>query len=103
MENLHPQIMQIVFVMFLAKIGSLFVFSFWKKGTKALKDSYQSVSNSAVNHGSQSEYPLACLFLKLLKKTINSLRIKLSNLVNYFVARKHIVKSLVLPQASFRN
>lgn len=44
-------------------------YSFGKKGAKALKGSCQNASNAAVDQGSQSEYPLACLFLKLLKKT----------------------------------
>ena len=77
-------------------------FLFQKKDRKALRDSCQNISNSAANQGSQSEYLLACLFLKLLKK-LNSLRIQLSNLANYFVARKEKVQSLVLPQAFFRN
>ena len=42
-------------------------FLFQKKDRKALKDSCQNISNSAANQGSQSEYLLACLFLKLLK------------------------------------
>ena len=45
-------------------------YSFWKRGTKALKGSSQNISNAAVDHGSQSEYPLPCLFLKLLQKRL---------------------------------
>ena len=68
------------------------LYSFGKKGTKALKGSCQNASNAAVDQGSQSEYPLACLFLKLLKKTPSKfIRIRVSNLVNYFVTEKHKV------------
>lgn len=58
-------------------------FLFWKKGTKALKGSCQNIFNSAVDQGRLTIPKIS------RKETVNSLRIKLSNYVDYFIARKH--------------